>query len=122
MSTIIIPNFNTEKVVTNVYGNSYQYTVQTTALHTCRVVLYRRPSSSMTISIVQAGSVNATIASVLTPTAASDETAQASTILIACANCAANDTLTFTFSDSNVNDSYSNRLKATLNIHIGGLN
>lgn len=119
MATIVIPNFLTEKVVNGL--DSYQYTTSSTAMHTCRIVVDHRDSSTMTISIVQAGSVNSTLATVTLPGVPAGSP-QPSTILRACANCVSGDTLTFVLTSSEVSDQQLNTVKARLNIHVGGLN
>jgi hypothetical protein len=118
MALVLIPNFNTEKVVSGL--NTYQYTVQSAAVHNCRIKVDKMPPSTMTISIVQAGSHSGTLATVtLVPVPGSD--GQTSQILQAPANCQPGDTLSFVLSSSASIDEQLNTVKATLNIHIGGL-
>lgn len=116
MATITIPNFLTEKVVNGL--NTYQYTVTTAAMHTCRIKVDKLPGSTMTITINQNGSPIATT----TLVAVLPYDGQSSAILQACANCAVNDTLSFVLNSSAVDDKQLNTVKATLNIHVGGLN
>jgi hypothetical protein len=118
MATIIIPNFNTEKAVVGL--NSYQYTVQAAGLHNCKIEVDHREASSLTVSVAQAGSVSATLATVTLPGVASNLPTGA--FLNACANAQPGDTLTFSITSSNPIDEQLNTVKAKLNIHIGGLN
>lgn len=121
MATIVIPNFNTQKVVDGL--NSYQYTIATAGMHTCRIEVDHREASTITIAIVQAGSINSTLATMTLPgsTTASGGP-QATAILQALANCAVSDTLTFTLTSSTPIDQDLNTVKARLNIHMGGYN
>jgi hypothetical protein len=120
MATIIIPNFLTEKVVDGL--NSYQFTTTVAGMHTCRIVVDHRDSSTMTISIVQAGSVSATLATTTLPGIPAGSP-QPNVILQGTANCAIGDTLTFVLTSSEVSDEQLNTVKARLNIHMGlGLN
>lgn len=118
MATVLIPNFLTEKVVNGL--NTYQYTIQSTAVHNCRIKVDKQPSSTMSISIVQAGSHNATLASA-TLVALDQADGQSSYILQSPANCVSGDTISFILSSSNQVDQQANTIKATLNIHVGGL-
>jgi len=121
MATIIVPNFNTQKVVDGL--NSYQYTTQSTTLHTCRIEVDHREASTMTISIVQAGSVNATLATITLPGGTSTQGApQGTVILQAMADCTSGDTITFVLTSSASIDNMLNTVKARLNVHAGGLN
>jgi hypothetical protein len=121
MATIIIPNFLTQKVVNGL--NSYQYTVGSSAMHTCRIEVDHREASTMTVSIVQAGSVNATLATATLPGGSSVQgMPQGTLILQALANCVSGDTLTFVLTSSAPIDEQLNTVKARLNIHVGGLN
>ncbi len=121
MSLVIIPNFLTQKVVNGL--NSYQYTVGSAAMHTCRIEIDHRDASILTVSIVQAGSVNATLATMTLPggTNASGMP-QTTAILKATANCQVGDTLTFVLTSSSAIDQQLNTVKSKLNIHVGGLN
>jgi hypothetical protein len=121
MATIVVPNFLTQKTYNGL--NSYQYTVASAAMHTCRVEVDHREASTMTISIVQAGSVNSTLATMTLPGGTSTAGGpEATAILQALANCAIGDTLTFVLSSSAVIDEQLNTVKARLNVHVGGLN
>lgn len=119
MATISIPNFNTEKVYNGL--NTYTYTVGSTAMHVCRIKMDHRAASAMTISITQTGSVNATLQTV-TVVAVPAGSPQTSTILQATANCVSGDVLSFVITSSASEDQQANTIKATLNVHIGGLN
>lgn len=119
MATIIIPNFLTQKVVNGL--NNYQYTTTTAAMHNCRIEIDRMAKSTMTISIVQAGSVNQTLATV-TLVAFPLGMPQTPTILQACANCAPGDTITFSVTSNAPIDQQLNTVMARLNVHVGGLN
>jgi hypothetical protein len=121
MATIVIPNFNTIKAVVGL--NTYQYTVQSAAMHSCNIKVDHREASTLTVSIVQAGSVNATLATMTLP--GSTTTAgepQSTAVLIATANCAVGDTLSFVLTSSAAIDEQLNTVKSRLNIHVGGLN
>lgn len=118
MATITIPNFLTEKVVNGL--NSYVYTTSSTAVHNCRIVIDHRDSSTMTVTIAQAGSQSATIATVTLPGMPAGSP-QPSTILQGPANCVSGDTITFTMTSSDPADSQLNTVKARLNVHVGGL-
>jgi hypothetical protein len=119
MATIIIPNFTTEKVVCGL--NSYQYTVGSTAMHNCRIIVDHRDSSTMQITISQSGSRSATLASLTLPGLPSGSP-QPSTILQGTANCVTGDVITFTLTSSAASDQNTNNVKAKLNVHVGGLN
>jgi hypothetical protein len=121
MATIVIPNFNTQKCVDGL--NSYQYTVQSAANHTCRIEVDHREASTMTVSIVQAGSVNATLVTATLPgSTTTSGNAHSSLILQAMAVCQPSDTLTFVLTSSAGIDQNLNTVKARLNIHVGGIN
>jgi hypothetical protein len=121
MATINIPNFLTQKVVNGL--NNYQYTTTTSAMHTCRIEVNHREASTMTIAIVQAGSHNATLATITLPGGSSVQgMPQGTYILQATANCVSGDTLTFELSSSAAIDEQLNTVVAKLNIHVGGLN
>lgn len=120
MSTVIIPNFNTEKAVVGL--NSYQFTCAVAGMHTCRIIVDHRDSSTMTVSITQAGSVSSTIATTTLPGIPAGSP-QPNVILQGTANCQVGDTLTFTMTSSDVADQQLNTVRARLNIHMGlGLN
>lgn len=119
MATISIPNFNTEKVVNGL--NSYTYTVTSTAVHNCRIIVDHRDSSTMTITISQSGSQSATLATLTLPGMPAGSP-QPSTILQAPANCVSGDVITFALTSSDPADQQLNTVKARLNVHVGGLN
>lgn len=119
MATVIIPNFLTEKVVNGL--NTYQYTITTAAVHNCKIKVDKLPQSTMTVSIVQAGSVNTTLATV-TLVAEDQSDGQSSIILNVPANCAINDTISFVLTSSNPADQQLNTVKSIINVHVGGLN
>lgn len=116
MATITIPNFLTAKVVDGL--NTYQYTIQTAAMHICRIKVDKLPSSTMTIAIQQNGTPIASVTCV----ALDQSDGQSSQILQVCANCALNDVISFVLTSSNPADEQLNTVKAILNIHVGGLN
>ena len=121
MATIIIPNFLTQKVVNGL--NSYQYTTTSSAMHNCRIDIDHREASTLTISIVQAGSVNTTLATATLPGGSSVAgMPQGTFILQACANCTSGDTITFVLTSSSPIDEQLNTVMARLNVHVGGLN
>lgn len=119
MSTVIIPNFNTQKTVNGL--NSYQYTVVSAGNHTCHMVLTHRDASMITASIVQTGSVNATLLTKTLPGVPAGSP-QSSLILNTMAVAQPGDTLTFVLSSSASIDEMLNTVKADLKISIGGLN
>jgi len=116
MATIIIPNFLTQKVVDGL--NTYQYTIQNAGMHLCDCKVDHDGTSQLTISIVQAGSVNATLATITLP-GNTDGNAVSTTPLQALANCAINDTISFTLTSSAAIDNQLNTVKARLNVHQG---
>lgn len=116
MSTIIIPNFLTEKVVTGL--NTYQYTINTAAMHVARVRVSKQPDSGMTITINLNGSPVATTTLVPVEPGGGNSTA----VISATMNCAANDVVTFVLSSSTSSDQQLNTIKAILNVHIGSSN
>jgi hypothetical protein len=119
VATVIIPNFNTQKTVNGL--NSYQYTVQSAANHTCHMVLTHRDASQITASIVQAGSVNATLDTVTLPGVPAGSP-QSSLILNTMAVCQPGDTITFVLTSSATIDNMLNTVKADLKVNVGGLN
>jgi hypothetical protein len=108
----IIPNFLTSKVVSNL--DTYNYTVQTAAMHVATIQLNELPPSGVSITIEQNGS----------PVAASAAPAatQGAISLSATMNCAVSDVISFVISSSTPSDEGLNCIKATLNVHIGSLN
>ena len=116
--TIVIPNFLTQKAVVGL--NTYQYTIQTAGVHSCRISVDHLNESTLTVSIVQAGSVNTTLATATLPGGTTPAGAPQGTItLIATANCAASDTISFVLTSSNPADQQLNTVKAKLNVHMG---
>ena len=119
MATISIGDFTTGP---RTFGglNSYVYAAKSNAEHNCRIQLDHGNSCNATISIVQAGSVNSTLATVtvLPQTLGSGQT---STILMCQAICAVGDRLTFTITSSAAEDQGLNVLKSTINVHSGAL-
>lgn len=121
MATIIIPNFNTQKTMVGL--NTYQYTIQTAGLHVAHIVISHHAPSALTCSIVQAGSVNSTLATVtVQPVTTPNTTGQSSTILTATANCAVNDTISFVVTSSAANDQQLNNVKLDMDIRRGSGN
>lgn len=121
MATIIIPNFLTQKVGSGL--NSYQYTIQSAQLHNCKIRVEHREASTMTVSVVQAGSVNATLATITLAGGSSAAGSPQGTIsLNACANCQIGDTITFNVTSSAAIDSGLNTVKSRMTINVGGLN
>jgi len=109
----IIPNFLTEKVYTGL--DTYQYTVVNAGLHVASIRIDKMPSSAITVSIIQAGSVNATLAT-MTIVPNLPYSAQTSQSLAVTANCAASDTLSFVLTSSAPADETPNGFKALMNI------
>jgi hypothetical protein len=121
MATITIPNFLTQKVVNGL--NTYTYTVQSAAMHVCRIDIDHREASTITITITQTGSVSATLATATLPGGSSiTGMPQGTFTLQATANCQVGDTLNFVLTSSGAIDEQLNTTKARLNIHVGGLN
>lgn len=116
MATVIIPNFLTEKVVDGL--NTYQYTVQTTAMHVARIRVSKHPSSTMTISILHNGSPVNTLT--LAPVSANG--GQSEAVILSSIACASSDTISFSLTSSASTDQQLNTVKATLNVHIGSGN
>lgn len=119
MATVIIPNFNNQKTVNGL--NSYQYTIQSAANHTCHMVLTHRDASMITASIVQAGSVNSTLSTITLPGVPAGSP-QSSVILNTMAVCQPGDTITFVLASSASIDQMLNTVKADLKVTVGGLN
>jgi hypothetical protein len=116
MSTITIPNFLTPKEVVGL--NTYQYTVQTAAMHVAKIQVDRRTDSAFTISINQNGTPINSIT--VSPVAAGNP--QSSQSLSATMNCAANDVIAFVLSSSAPIDQQLQGVKSFLNVHIGSSN
>lgn len=119
MATIIIPNFLTEKVMTGL--NTYQYTVGATAMHVAAIRVDNLPGSQLAVSIVQAGSVNATLATITLPGTLPDAV-QTSASLSATANCMSGDTISFVITSSNPIDQGLNSIKALMRVNVGSSN
>lgn len=118
MATITIPNFNTEKVVCGL--NTYQYTIQAAGVHYCRIEVDHHASSQATITISRSGSVSATLATLTLPgSSGSNGFSQSTTVLIAAANFAVSDVVSFAISSSNVVDQQLNNIKARLIVRLG---
>lgn len=112
MATVIIPNFTTgEKVYAGL--NTYTYTIQTAGMHTCKIRVSKRASSNMTISITQAGSVNATLATI---TVQPESTTTGNTVvpLRVVANCAVGDVISFVLTSSLPIDQELNTVKSEI--------
>lgn len=121
MATVIIPNFLTQKVVNGL--NTYQYTIQNAGLHNCKIKTDHREASSMTISIVQAGSNNATLGTItLSPTSSAAGNSQSSAVLNTIANCQPGDTISFVLTSSAQIDNQLNTVKSRITVNPGGLN
>jgi len=113
MSTIVIPNFNTQKTMAGL--NTYTYTIVNTALHTCRMMVSHHQASNLTASITQSGSVSATLATVtVQPVALPNSTGQSSVILTVVANCVSGDVISFVLTSSNANDQQLNNVKTDM--------
>src|ERR1700691_2285832 len=98
MSTII-PNFNTQK--TYVGLGTFVYTIGSAGMHTARLVVSHHQSSNLTASIVQAGSVNATLrTATVQPQGSTVTECQTSLILTVTANCQPSDTISFILTSS----------------------
>jgi len=120
MATIVISDFMDQKIVSGL--NSYQYTIPTAGLYNCNIKVDHRESSAVTVSVVQAGSVNSTLATfTLVPSSTSGGAAPAA-ILNVCANCAVNDTITFVLTSSAPIDQQLNTIKSKITVRAGGLN
>jgi hypothetical protein len=121
MATLIMTDFTDQKVVSGL--NSYQYTIPTAQIYKCRITVDHREASTITVSIVQAGSVNATLATITLPgSPANLGLPQGTAILQTAANCAVNDTITFSITSSDAIDQQLNTIKSRLICTVGGLN
>ena len=121
MATVIIPNFNTQKVECGL--NTYQYTIQNAGLHNCKIKVDHREASAMTISIVQAGSNNATLlTTTLAPTTSAAGSPQSSALLNTIANCQPGDTISFVLTSAAAIDNQLNTVKSRITVNLGGLN
>lgn len=77
----------------------------------------------MTISVVQAGSNNATLATTtLVAGSSTSGSPQSSATLNVIANCTAGDTITFVLTSSAAIDEQLNTVKAKMTVNVGGLN
>jgi hypothetical protein len=118
MATIIIPNFNTEKVMAGL--NTYTYTIQTAGLHTAKIQVDHHQASNLTCTITQTGSVSATLASgTVQPSGVTVTQSHSSIILYGLANCAVNDVINFTLTSSAANDQQLNTVKSTFRVNQG---
>jgi hypothetical protein len=111
-----IPNFLTNKVVSNL--DTYTYTVTTAAMHVAKVRVQKMPPSGLTITIQQNGSTKATVT--VQPIVGS--TGQSSQELHVTMNCAVSDVISFVLSSSTAIDQGPNAIKATLDVHVGSGN
>lgn len=113
MATIIMPNFLTQKTMTGL--NTYQTTLNIAGLHSARIIVSHHQPSNLTVSIVQAGSVNATIATLtVQPKGTAVTSGQSSSILTAMANCQPGDTISFVLTSSATDDQNLNRVKSDM--------
>lgn len=118
MATVLIPNFLTQKAYVGL--NNYQYTITVAGIHQCRIEVDHREASTMTVAIVQAGSVSSTLATATLPGGSSvSGSPQATFILQAPANCAVGDTITFQLTSSAAIDEQLNTVKLRVNVHQG---
>lgn len=112
MSTTI-PNFNTQKTMVGL--NTYQYTVGSTSIHSARIKVDHHQSSNLTVSIVQAGSVNATLATAtVNPSGTTTTDGQSSVVLTALANCQSGDTISFVLTSSATVDNQLNTVRSSM--------
>ena len=116
MANVNIPNFLTPKEVNGL--NTYQYTVQTAAMHVASIRMDRRQNSAFTISIQQ----NGTPMNSVTVQPVDVSAIQSSQSLSATMNCAVNDVISFVLSSSAPIDQQLNTISALLNVHIGSSN
>lgn len=114
--TVIIPNFLTQKVVNGL--NTYQYTVQNTAMHVARIRTTHPTNTGITITINQNGSPVATV----TPAATLPDTGQTSTELHTTINCTSGDVISFALSSSAAPDEQLNTVVSTINVYVGSGN
>ncbi len=119
MATITIPNMITEKVYCGL--NSYQYTIATSAVHNCRMEVDHHSTSTLTMSIVQAGSASATLATMTLPGGPAGGP-QSTAILNVPVLAVAADTITFVVTSSGAIDNDANNVKIRVLVRIGGLN
>jgi hypothetical protein len=107
-----ITNMISSKVISNL--DTYNYTVQTAALHYVSLVINEIPPSGITITIKQNST---TLASTSAP-----NIAQQVIQLAATTNCAVNDVLSVIVASSNPSDGYPQVFKGILTIKQGSLN
>ncbi len=124
MATIIIPNFNTQKTLIGL--NTYQYTIpaDTAAgtIVTARMEVSHKQGSQLTASIVQAGSISATLATkTAQPTVTPNTTAQNMTIVIAKTTCSPGDTISFAVTSSATPDLELNTVSTNMTVNIGAV-
>lgn len=93
--------------------DTYNYTVNTTAAHVCKINLLVIPPSGILILIKQNGSTIATMS------AAHDAEVNN---LITTAACTSGDVISFVLSSAVQVDNNLNVLKGIINIHVGSLN
>jgi hypothetical protein len=118
MATVIIPNFNTQKVYNGL--NTYTYTVGSTAMHMCDIKVQHRESSAMTISISQSGSFTGTLATVtLNPSSGTAGQPQTEVDLQALANCVSGDVISFTLTSSASIDEQLNTVQSLIRVSVG---
>ena len=118
MSTIVIPNFNTEKSMVGL--NTYTYTVGSASLHKCQIQVDHRSASSLTVSITQSGSFSGTLATgTVQPQSSTSDNGRTGIFLVALANCQAGDVISFVLTSSASIDEQLNTTKATFKVSVG---
>ena|ERR1700744_6377087 len=112
MATTLVLNGAQSAVVCNL--DTYNYTVQTTAAHVCKVSLSVLPPSGISIAIQLNGSNKATFSA----PAASQEACDLSVTMA----CSSSDVISVVLSSSTASDQGKNDLKGIINIHVGSSN
>lgn len=116
MANIIIPNFNTEKVVDGL--NNYRYTVLTAGMHVARIRVSHLPTTGMSISINQ----NSVSCAAVTLASRHQSSPQANDSLMVTINCAVNDVIEFALTSFLSEDNQLNTVKAELIVKQGSGN
>lgn len=89
MATVIIPDFNSEKVVDGL--NAYQYTIKEAGMHVCRIRVSHLPTTGISISINQ----NSVSRAAVTLASRQQDSSQSNDVLMVTINCAINDVIEF---------------------------
>lgn len=104
-----IVNIEQAKVLNSL--DTYNYTVQASAMHMVSISVTEQPPSGLSVVIKQNGTTKAT--------AALPAAGQNHVDLQVVMNCVASDVISVVLDSSSNNDKGINEIRATLNIHIG---